>query len=101
MSKKTPENAVKKSIKDLLDWLHIFNFPVLQGLGCQPGICDRIAIHNGRFVAIEIKGPKGVISPMQRDFLEKVEKAGGLSIIAKSPDDVIKALGVGDRFLGL
>ncbi len=97
--KNTPENMVKKSVKDLLAYLHIFNFPVLQGMGAQKGICDRIAIYKGVFVAIEVKAPGKKPSKDQQDFLAAVEKAGGISIVATSPDDVIDKLNLQDRFL--
>jgi len=97
--KPTPENMVKKSVKDLLAYLRIFNFPVLQGMGSRRGICDRIAIYKGRFVAIETKAPGKKPSDAQKEFLREVEEAGGIAIVAYSPEDVIEALGLEDRFL--
>jgi len=96
-----PENQVKKSIKDLLAYLHIFNFHVLQGLGSRRGICDRIAIYKGQFIAIETKAKGRKPSEAQVEFLREVEEAGGISIVAYSPDDIIEALGLQDRFLDL
>lgn len=46
----------------------------------------------GRYVAIETKAPKGVLSEDQKNFKAAVEAAGGLYIVARSLDDVIQAL---------
>ncbi len=95
----TPETMLKKSIKDLLHSLGIFHFSVLQGLGSYPGTSDILAVYRGRFVAIEVKAPGGHPSGNQRLFLERVRSGGGIAILAYSVDDVIRGLGVEDRFL--
>ncbi len=97
--KSTPENDVKKSIKDLLAHLHIFNFHVLQGMGAYPGIPDRIAIHNGMFIGIEAKAPGKNQSPKQLDFQAKAVAAGAKIIVVRTPEDLIRGLGVEDMFL--
>lgn len=43
---------------------------------------------NGRFLAIEVKGPRGVLSDAQKEFLSAVQNRGGYTIVAKSVDDV-------------
>ena len=48
-----------------------------------------------RFLAIEVKNEKGIVTPEQRAFLDHVEKAGGIAIVARSLDDVRKAFPVG------
>ena len=45
-----------------------------------------------QFVAVEVKGPRGTVRQEQRQFLDVVEKAGGLAVLARSLDDVEKAL---------
>lgn len=50
-------------------------------------------------IAIELKGPKGVVTPAQQLFIDRVNAAGGLAFVAKSIDDVINNLGLQDRFL--
>ena len=44
----------------------------------------------GQFVAIEVKRPNGKLSKDQKRFLDEVEKAGGMAIVAYSLDDVRK-----------
>lgn len=90
--KPTPENIVKRQIKDYL-WLRgWFNFPLMQGLGCYPGAPDRIAIKDGRVLFIEVKAPKGNQSPYQKRFQKYTELSGGEYVLARSVDDVIKII---------
>ena len=88
--KKTPENIVKKQVKDWLYWRGWFSFHVLQGLGAYRGIPDRIAVKGGRVLFIEVKSKSGVLSDDQRRFKETIEAQGGYYIIARSCDDVEK-----------
>lgn len=47
----------------------------------------------GRFVAVEVKAPKGKLSEPQRRFLEAVRDAGGVGIEARSEEDVSDTTG--------
>ena len=49
---------------------------------------------NGRFIAIEVKTQKGMQTASQRRFQKMVEDMGGHYILARSPEDVSKALGI-------
>lgn len=44
---------------------------------------------DGRLLAIEIKKPSGGVSPEQREFLDIVQKYGGVSGVARRVEDVI------------
>jgi hypothetical protein len=46
----------------------------------------------GLFLAIEVKGPKGKLSPDQEWFLEEVRRQGGVAIVARSLRDLEDAL---------
>ena len=57
------------------------------------GVPDRIFCINGRFAAIEVKREKMFkITPKQLEHQEKIRKAGGISIIAHSWEEVEKEL---------
>lgn len=46
----------------------------------------------GRALFIEVKKPKGYASPHQKEFLTNASRAGALAFIARSPQDVHKAI---------
>ena len=64
-----------------------------------PGVPDLICCFKGRLVGIEIKAEKGIVSDYQKEFIDRINKAGGLAFVARSVDDVIEGLGLQDRFL--
>ena len=49
---------------------------------------------SGRFLAIEVKTPNGIQTASQKRFQRMVEEMGGLYILARSPEDVFKALDI-------
>ena len=57
------------------------------------GSPDIIAVIDGVYVGIEVKGPKGKQSADQKQFQKDLEKAGGLYILARSVEDVDKGIG--------
>jgi hypothetical protein len=62
----------------------------------KPGSSDILGLlPGGRFIAVECKSAKGKLSEKQKEFLANVEEMGGLTIVARSVDDVIN--GVNNR----
>lgn len=56
----------------------------------EKGISDLLACSpEGRFIAIEVKRPGGTVSPDQREFIERINKKGGLAFVAYSIDDAM------------
>lgn len=86
----TKETQLKGQVKDYLRLKGIFNFPVLQGLGAEKGVPDRIAVKDGKFIALEIKAPKGVMSEYQLNFKQRLELAGGIYLEVRKLEDVIE-----------
>lgn len=68
--------------------------------GLCAGSSDLIGIHRvsikeqdvgktlAQFAAVEVKSPKGRVSPKQRHFLDYVRESGGFAIVARSPRDL-------------
>ena len=56
------------------------------------GQSDILGVLYGRFIAIEVKSKTGRQSTDQCAFQEKIESAGGVYIIARTPADVISTL---------
>jgi hypothetical protein len=48
-----------------------------KGLGVKPGVSDIIALHDGKFYALELKTAGNVPTDEQIAFIEKVKAAGG------------------------
>jgi len=56
------------------------------------GVSDILGIlPNGRFLAIEVKQEGKYPTPEQKEFLGKIERNGGLALVARSIDDVMGA----------
>lgn len=56
------------------------------------GIADIMGCFRGRGVAIETKSKGGRLRETQRNFRAAWEKAGGLYLIARSPEEALAAL---------
>ena len=61
---------------DLIGWQTVTITPEMVG--------QRFA----RFVSVEVKAPKGRLSPEQETWRQAVLKAGGIAVVARSVDDV-------------
>lgn len=57
------------------------------------GMPDIVCVIEGRYVGIEVKGPKGEQSRTQTEFQVELTRAGGLYILARSLEDVTKVFG--------
>jgi len=57
------------------------------------GVSDILGVlKGGRFLAIEVKRLKGRATVNQQEFIDKVNRAGGLAFVATSVDEVIEKL---------
>ena len=58
------------------------------------GCSDLIGMmRDGRFMAVEVKAPKGRLRPEQAVFLDRVRAGGGVGFVARDLRDVVAALG--------
>lgn len=91
-----PEKQVENEIKRYLDDIGAYHIKTLGG-SVPAGTPDILACVNGVFVAIEVKKPKGgVVSALQKSKLKKIRKAGGVSMVANSLDEVMDVLRMED-----
>jgi hypothetical protein len=95
----TPEALLTKSIRQLLNSVGIFAWKEWGGPMSTPGVPDIIGCFKGRLIGIEIKSEKGIVSEYQKEFIDNINRAGGLAFVARSLEDVIEGLGLQDRFL--
>lgn len=55
----------------------------------QPGWADLTGmLPSGRFLAIEVKSKVGKVSPLQQEWINRVNRAGGLALWARHVDDI-------------
>lgn len=98
---KIKEQDIQKQIKDYLQalgWIviKINNVGIKKPDGSyipshQKGVSDLICCTpKGKFVAIEVKRPGNKPTQLQKQFLQNVNKIGGLGLWATSVDEVIK-----------
>ena len=74
--KQLTETHIKGQIRDFLAAMQIFSYPIMQGLGCYPGLPDRVIHFNGRVIYLEVKTTKGKLSDHQIAFQEQCEQDG-------------------------
>lgn len=77
MTEKQFENQVKKFLKDNDIWY----FKVWGGGFQKSGVPDLICCVNGHFVAIEVKGPNGKPSELQKYNIRKINESNGIGLI--------------------
>jgi len=90
---KVSESDVKKLLTDRLRIDGWFIFPILQSLGCFPGITDFIAVKQSRVLFIETKSPAGKQRPDQIIFQNFIEAHGGEYWLIDCYEDIIKMIG--------
>lgn len=56
------------------------------------GTPDLLACYRGRFVAIEVKAPRGRLSELQAARIEAIRAAGGVAGVARSVDEALALL---------
>lgn len=89
----TPEGDLKRRLRKYLETSGIFYMSVGEGAYSTPGIPDIILVIDGIFVGFEVKTYGGSQRPLQRQFQERLESAGGRYFIIRSMQDAEAALG--------
>lgn len=90
ISKKTLEKHIENQIKRYLDNLGVWYMKVHGSMYQKAGVPDILCCIKGTFVAIEVKRPNGIISPLQQFNIDEIHKNGGVAFVAYSVEDVRK-----------
>lgn len=82
-----PEKQFENQIKKFLDSLpNTYYFKYWAGPYSKSGIPDIIACVNGHFVGIEVKGPNGHPSELQKHNIKLIQNANGYACIVYPKD---------------
>jgi hypothetical protein len=77
----TPEAKVKKQIRSILDeYGAYYAMPIGSGYG-NSGVPDFLVCYKGWFIGIEAKAGKGKTTALQDFNLDKITKAGGMTLV--------------------
>jgi len=52
------------------------------------GVPDITCIIDGKYIGIEVKTPRGKLSPAQEEFSDRIVEAGGIYLVAHSVDEL-------------
>ena len=77
----TPEAKVKNKVKKILDSIGCYHFSPQTGGYGKGGVPDIIACYKGRFIAIECKAGKGVLTALQKYNIDQIISNQGLAIV--------------------
>jgi len=99
---KTPESKVSAAVDRYLKKIRVINIRTNAGswadesgnmiMGAKAGTSDKTCCIGGVFVAIETKSAVGKQSEAQARYQARVERLGGLYVLARSAADVRAAL---------
>lgn len=86
------EKNIENKIKSYLKSKGAYYVKYFGNSFSQVGVPDLLVCYKGRFIGIECKNEKGKTSPLQDVNIQQIKKAGGISFVARSVEDVIKEL---------
>ena len=84
MREKVIENNIKKYLKDK----GAYCVKYFGNAFSQVGVPDLLVCYKGKFLGIEVKNEKGKTSQLQNINILNIRKAGGISFVARSVEDV-------------
>ena len=100
-----PEAAIQKAIIDRLRWhgvmcIHVPNAGKRSAIagrrikaeGLRPGFPDLVALQGGRAAFLEVKAPKGRLSPAQVECHAELARQGFDVAVVTSQDEALAAL---------
>jgi Holliday junction resolvase len=86
------ESQIQKKMIDLLEAKGAYVVKVISAN--KKGVPDILCCYKGKFIAIEVKRPKTKdnVSNLQKYNLQKIVKAGGISLVAWENDQIEELL---------
>ncbi len=112
MSRNTPERDLHRNLVKHLQvrckpevlWWHtpnggsrnIVEAKQLKLMGTLPGVPDLLFLHNNSLFSVELKAPRGRLSPPQTEFQDRFMRAGGYPWVADELDSALMFLSHSD-----
>jgi hypothetical protein len=92
-----PEARLSRQIRTELQKRGAWGFKIHGGPTMMVGLPDLIFCYRGRFVALEVKMPEGVVSKIQRRRIAEIREAGGHAYVVRSVASAVRVLERVDR----
>ena len=87
------ESIIQQKITQHLRGMGAWVFKVHGSPYQQVGVPDLLVGYKGRFYAMEVKQPGGVMSPAQNKVIEAIQASGSVAGRVESVEDAVKLLG--------
>jgi len=94
-----PEARLGTSIRHEMIKRGAFGFKIHGGPTMMVGLPDLIFCYRGRFVALEVKMPEGVVSKIQARRIKEIRDAGGHAYVVRSVASAVRVLERVDRHI--
>jgi len=88
------EAELTAQILDYLRYIPDSTFKKVRGSIGNKGWLDVVGCWNGRYIELEIKTKRGKLKPHQLERILQIRKAGGISGVVKSCEDVEEIFGL-------
>ncbi|MFX4242627.1 VRR-NUC domain-containing protein [Aliarcobacter butzleri] len=82
------ESEIQKKIIQYLNTIGAYTIKTISTN--RNGCPDVICCLNGRFIALEVKTDKGIVSKLQEHNIKQIKNSGGIAEVVRSVDDVEK-----------
>ena len=92
IAKTTKETQIKQAVKDYLDLKGIFHYHNLQGIGSYKGLSDMAMHYKGQVHYLELKTPKGKLSPYQEVFQAQCQADDVPYHVIRTLDDIMEVV---------
>lgn len=86
------EKTIENQIKRYLDSIGAWHIKTHGNMFSRAGTPDIIACFRGKFIAIEVKKPGGVVSELQKAHIKLIRMAGGIAFVATSVEETKRYL---------
>ena len=88
MTEATLTRHIQAALREAGAWVYKTHGSALT----RAGVPDLLVCYQGRFIGLEVKGPRGVMEPRQLVEMAALVRAGGRALVVKSVEEALRAL---------